>query len=318
MSERVGERHGSWHTERDGWEVAMRKSVAGVRSNRSSTVLGRRLGGELQQMRLAANMTQQQAAQYLSATATKVVKMESGWVPVRDPDIRALCQLYGMADEKVLAGLLDLAKTDRDRRKVKGWWNDTPTLATQVDYIAMEDAAIRIRQWQVALVPGLFQTAEYTRALGVASMSGEDLDRIEDVVTGRAKRQQRLYDEVPLRIHAVIWEAALRHMVGGPAVMGRQLTHLCHLAERPNVHIQVLPFRVGANAGIGGPFNILSFGENEAVDVVHMDAPRSTIWVENAEESAAFVMVFNHVMKMSLSPHDSVQFMDGIAKELKE
>ncbi|MEU8623881.1 helix-turn-helix transcriptional regulator [Streptomyces sp. NPDC048669] len=296
----------------------MQKSGSGTRGKQASTVLGRRLGGELQGLRLAAGMTQQQAAVYLSATATKVVKMESGLVPVRDPDIRALCQLYGMADDKVLAGLLDLAKTDRDRRKVKGWWNDTPTLATQVDYIAMEDAAIRIRQWQMALVPGLFQTAEYTRALGVASMSGEDLDRIEDVVTGRAKRQQRLYGEAPLPIHAVIWEAALRQMVGGPTVMGRQLTHLCQLAERPNVHIQVLPFRVGANSGIGGPFAVLSFGENEAVDVVHMDAPRSTIWVENAEESAAFVVMFNYLMKMSLSPHDSIEFMHGIAKGLKE
>ncbi|MER5275365.1 helix-turn-helix transcriptional regulator [Streptomyces sp. NPDC002809] len=296
----------------------MQTSGTVTRAKQASTVLGRRLGGELQRLRLAVGLTQQQAAAYLSATATKVVKMESGLVPVRDPDIRALCHLYGMTDDKVLSGLLDLAKTDRDRRKVKGWWNDTPTLATQVDYIAMEDAATRIRQWQMALVPGLFQTAEYTRALGVASISGEDLDWIEDVVTGRARRQQRLYAEVPLRIHAVIWEAALRQMVGGPAVMGRQLVHLCHLAERPNVHIQVLPFRVGANAGIGGPFNVLSFGENEAVDVVHMDAPRSTIWVENAEESAEFIVVFNHLVKMSLSPHDSLQFLHGITKELTE
>ncbi|MFJ4899166.1 helix-turn-helix domain-containing protein [Streptomyces sp. NPDC088727] len=295
----------------------MQKSGTGKRGSRVSTVLGRRLGAELQRLRVAAHMTQQQAAQYLSATATKVVKMESGWVPVRDPDIRALCQLYDMTDDEVLAGLLELAKTDRDRRRVKGWWNDTPTLATQVEYIAMEDAAIKVRQWQVALVPGLFQTAEYTRALCVAQLPEEDIDRIEDVVTARAKRQQRLYDEVPLRIHAVLWEATLRHLVGGPEVMARQLAHLSQLAERPNVHIQVLPFRAGANAGGSGPFNILSFGENAAVDVVHMDTPRSTIWVEHAEESAEFVALFNHVMKVSLSPHDSAQFIDSIAKELK-
>lgn len=296
----------------------MQESGRRANGNRVSTVLGRRLGGELQRLRVAAGKTQREAAGVLSATQTKVVKMESGWVPMRDPDIRALCDLYGVADDKALAGLLALAKTDRERRRVKGWWNDTPTLATQVEYIAMEDAAVRIRQWQVALVPGLFQTPEYTRALGIASLAGEDLDWIEDVVTGRAKRQQRLYDDTPLRIHAVIWEAALRQMVGGPGVIARQLAHLCHLTERPNVHIQVLPFRVGANAGIGGPFTVLSFGEDEAVDVVHMDAPRSTIWVENAEESAEFATVFNHLVKVSLSPHDSALFMQDVAKEVKE
>ncbi|MGW1183437.1 helix-turn-helix domain-containing protein [Streptomyces drozdowiczii] len=296
----------------------MQASGKRATGNRVSTVLGRRLGGELQRLRVAAGRTQREAAEVLSATQTKVVKMESGWVPMRDPDIRALCELYGMVDEGALTGLLGLAKTDRDRRKVKGWWNDTPTPATQAEYIAMEDAAIRIRQWQVALIPGLFQTAEYTRALAVASMSGDDLDWIENTVAARARRQQRLYAEDPLRIHAVVWEGALRQVVGGPLVMGRQVAHLCHLAERTNVQIQVLPFRVGANPGTGGPFNILSFGEDEAVDVVHMDTPRSTIWVEDAGESAEFSMVFNHLMAVSLSPHDSVQFMESIAKEVQQ
>lgn len=286
--------------------------------NRVSTVLGRRLGGELQRLRVAADKTQRQAAEALSATQTKIVKMESGWVPMRDPDISALCALYGVSDPKVLAHLLGLAKTDRERRKVKGWWNDTPTLATQVDYIAMEDAAVRVRQWQMALIPGLFQTAEYTRAMGVADMSWDDIDRIEDVVAGRAKRQVRLHGDAPLRIHAVIWEAAFRQLMGGPHVMARQLGFLCELAELPNVHIQVLPFRAGGHPCIGGPFNVLSFGEDEAVDVVHMDTPRSTIWVENAEESAVFVSLFNQASRMSLSPYDSIRFIDGIAKEMSK
>ncbi|MEV6742964.1 helix-turn-helix domain-containing protein [Streptomyces sp. NPDC127061] len=283
-----------------------------------STVLGRRLGGELQQLRLATGMTQQQAAAYLSATATKVVKMESGWVPVRDPDVRALCQLYGMTDSKVLTGLLDLAKTDRERRKVRGWWEDRMLPNGQVDYIAMEDAALRNRQWQVALIPGLFQTAEYTRAMGVADMCWDDLDQLEAVVRLRARRQQRLYGDRPLQMHAVIWEAALRQVMGGPAVMRGQLEHLRELAELPNVHIQVLPFRAGGHAGVSGPFNILSFGEEGAVDVVHMDAPRTGAWVEDAERSELFVGMFNAVSRTAVSPYDSMRLIEDIAKGMSE
>ncbi|MFD5110924.1 helix-turn-helix domain-containing protein [Streptomyces sp. NPDC058391] len=293
----------------------MATSRGRANDNRASTVLGRRLGGELLSLRVAAGKKQQEAAEALSATATKVVKMERGWVPMRDPDIKALCQLYGVEDGEVVAGLLRLAKTDRERRKVKGWWNDTPTTATQVEYIAMEDAALRIRQWQLALIPGLFQTPEYTRAMGVADMSWDDIDRIEDVVAARAKRQVRLYGDEPLRIHAVIWEAALRQLMGGPEVMKRQLAHLCHLSELPNVQIQVLPFHAGAHPCSGGPFNILSFGEDEAVDVVHMDAIGSTIWIENAEESAVFATLFDRAARASMSPYDSIRFIDSLGKE---
>ncbi|MFJ5224131.1 helix-turn-helix domain-containing protein [Streptomyces sp. NPDC088400] len=286
--------------------------------NRTSTVLGRKLGGELLRLRTAAGKTQQQAAEELSATATKVVKMERGWVPMRDPDIKALCHFYGVVDVHAVDQLVRLAKQDRDRRKVKGWWNDTPTLETQVEYIAMEDAALKVRQWQMALIPGLFQTPEYTRAMGMGDISSDDIDRIEDVVAGRAKRQARLYGDQPLRIHAVIWEAALRQLMGGSKVMGRQLAHLCELTDLPNVHIQVLPFRLGMHPCVGGPFNILSFGEEEAVDVVHMDSVGSTIWIEDVEESSAFAMIFDRVSRASLSPYDSVQFIDSVGKELSE
>lgn len=292
----------------------MQTSGGRASGNRASTVLGRRLGGELLRLRVAAGKTQQQAAAALSATATKVVKMERGWVPMRDPDINALCRLYGVEDAKAVGQMLELARTDRERRKVKGWWNNTPTLATQVEYIAMEDAALKVRQWQLAIIPGLFQTPGYTRAMAVADVSWDDIDRIEDVVTGRAKRQARLYGDEPLRIHAVIWEAALRQQMGGPEVMSRQLNHLNDLAELPNVQIQVLPFGAGGHPCIGGPFNILSFGEDGAVDVVHMDIPRSTIWIENAEESTVYATLFDRVARASLSPYDSAQFINSIAK----
>lgn len=280
-------------------------------------MLGRRLGGELQRLRVAAGMTQQQAAEYLSATATKVVKMESGWVPVRDPDVRALCQLYGETDAKALAQLLDIAKADRERRKVKGWWDDG-FVSGAADYIAMEDGALRNRQWQVALIPGLFQTAEYIRAMSVADLPWEDMGQIEAVVEARARRQQRLHGDNPILMHAVIWEAALRQLIGGPAVMRRQLKHLGELAQLPNVHIQVLPFRAGGHSGVGGPFNILSFGEEGAVDVVHMDVSRSEVWIEDAERSRVYAGMFESLVTSSLSPHDSLLFMESIAKGMSE
>ncbi|MFF9319850.1 helix-turn-helix domain-containing protein [Streptomyces sp. NPDC014735] len=291
----------------------MSKARVGL-GNRVSTVLARQLGGQLLAFREAAGLNQTQAAAALSAQAAKIAKMEHGWVPVRDPDVAALCRAYGVDDPQVIEGLLRLAKLDRERRKAKGWWTTSLTPGSLREYVAMEDVALRLRTWQLALIPGLFQTPEYARALAVAAVSPDRIDEVERIVDVRVRRQRRLRGENPLRVHAVIWEAALRQMIGGPDVMGRQLEHVCQLAEHPNIDVQVLPFRAEVNPCSGGPFNILSFAEEDAVDVVHMDGLRTTNWVEGAEESMAYSELFARTCAMSLSPYDSVRFIASIAK----
>lgn len=281
--------------------------------NRVSTVLARRLGGELLRLRDAAGLTQPQAAQVLSATAAKIAKMERGWVPFRDPDIVALCKLYGVTDEAVVEGLLSLAKLDRGRRKAKGWWQHLPIVGGFGEYIAMEEVATRIRTWQPTLIPGLLQAPEYIRALGVSS-DWSHPDEIEALVTSRIQRQARLRGERPLEFHAVLWEAALRQQVGSAEVMRAQLNHLVEMAGLPNVHIQVLPFLAGRHLGAHGSFNIVSFAEPGALDVGYAEAVGTTLWAEGADGIAAYTRAFEQVSRLSLAPHDSVNLIDAISR----
>lgn len=278
-----------------------------------STVLGRRLGGELLLMREARGMRQSQAAEALSASVSKVAKMERGLVPMRDPDIRALCHLYGQEDSTLVGRLLSLARKDRERRRAHGWWEGSHGVAL-AEYIALEEIALRLRIWQMALVPGLFQTAEYVRALAFADLSWDDLDRAEKVVESRMMRQSRLFGEGSLHLHAVIWEAGLRQQIGGPDVMRRQLAHVVDLAQKPSITVQVLPYTAGGHPCVGGPFNILSFAEGDALDVVYMEGLDSTTWAEGAEESAQYVSLFARISEASLSPDDSVRYIEDIAK----
>lgn len=295
----------------------MSKAQANL-GNRVSTVLARQLGGQLLTFREAAGLNQAQAADALSAQAAKVAKMERGWVPFRDPDIVALCRLYGVESQQVVAGLLRLAKLDRERRRAKGWWVTSLTAGTLREYIAMEDVAAKVRTWQLALIPGLFQTPEYTRALAVAAVSPDEIDEVERIVDVRLRRQRRLSGPAPLRVHAVIWEAALRQMIGGPQVMRQQLEHLRELADAPTIDVQVLPFRAGVHSCGGGSFNMLTFAEEGAMDVVHMDGLRTTNWVEGVEESASYTELFARICALSLSPYDSMQFIESIAKGMNE
>ncbi|MFH9420773.1 helix-turn-helix domain-containing protein [Streptomyces sp. NPDC017529] len=284
--------------------------------NRMSTVLGRRLGGELAKHRLDAGLTQGQAAKVISASTGKVARMESGWVPMRDPDVRVLCELYGVTDPVAVGGLLELARVDRERRKAKGWWNDFPDLGDMREYITLENAATTIRTWQIAFIPGLLQTPAYVRALVFGNSSRSHTDGGQQVVATRLARQQRLHDHAPLSLRVVIHEAALRHLVGGSDVMRAQLKHLAEAAQQSNIEVRVLPFTAGEHAGMGGTFNIISFAEPGAMDVVYTETAMGQLWVEGGDGAAQHDRLFRRLAESALSPADSNAFINALHKEM--
>ncbi|MDO0913160.1 helix-turn-helix transcriptional regulator [Streptomyces sp. DT2A-34] len=281
-----------------------------------TTVLGRRLGGELLRMREACSLRQTHAAEALTASVTKVAKIERGQVPMRDPDVRALCHLYGETDESVVGKLLALAKADRERRKARGWWNQYPQLQAMAEYVALEDIATNIRTWQLAIVPGLLQTPDYARALAIGNGHWEDPDEIEPFVESRMARQARLDGENSLELWAVVHESALRQLVGGQQVMREQLGHVLDMARRSNVKLQVLPYLAGAHPGMTSAFTIVSFAEPGALDVVHVDTTSSSLWLESDTDAAHHNGLFERITRLSLAQRNSVRLIDGILKEM--
>lgn len=281
-----------------------------------STVLARRLGGELLHMREGCGMRQTHAAEALSASVAKVAKMERGLVPVRDPDVRALCHLYRQDDPKVIDRLLALAKADRDRRKAKGWWNQYPHLKAQIEYVALEDIATQLRTWQLTFVPGLLQTADYARALAVGNGAWQDLAEIESFVEARMARQARLTGERSLHLWAVLHEGALRQLVGGRNVMRAQLEHLLEVAQLPNVRVQIVPFIAGAHPGMTSAFTLVSFAEPGALDVVQADTVSTKVWLESETDAAHHDAIFDRITRLGLAQRNSVELIDSIRKEM--
>ncbi|WP_455351173.1 helix-turn-helix domain-containing protein [Streptomyces sp. SYSU K217416] len=281
-----------------------------------STVLGRRLGGELLRMREARGLRQPQAAEALTASVPKVAKMERGLVPMRDPDIRALCHLYGVDDPKVIDRLLELAKADRDRRKAKGWWNQYPELSAQTEYFALEDTATGVRTWQLSFVPGLLQTPDYARALAVGNGAWGDLDEIESFVEARMARQARLRGEHPLQVWAVLHEGALRQLVGGRDVMRGQLEHLLEVGRLSNVKVQVMPYLAGAHPGMTSAFTIVSFAEPGALDVVQADTVSTKLWLESETDATQHNAIFDRITRLGLAQRNSTRLIDSIRKEM--
>jgi transcriptional regulator with XRE-family HTH domain len=291
-----------------------------MQGNSTTTVLGRRLGSELLRLRTAAGLTQTHAAKALTASTTKVAKMEGGWVPVRDPDIRALCELYQVRDPGTVGRLLELARIDRERRKAKGWWDDYTTLGVMQEYITLENAATAIKAWQPGFIPGLLQTSEYVRALRDSPAGTTPLARREDpdeeFIAARLARQRRLTGTPPLTLWTLIYEATVRNFPGGPETACGQLDHLLEVAELPNITLQVFPFDAGPHQGLNSPFNIISFAEPGAMDVVYSESAFTQTWVEGGEGAASYDELFETIAERSLSEQDTLSFLHNLRKEL--
>src|SRR5215475_7743801 len=105
-----------------------------------------------------------------------------------------------------------------------------------------EAAARTIKTFQHTLVPGLFQTEEYARAM-MEGYPDTTEQEVKERVEGRMARQVILdrEDPPPPRMWAVLDQQVLSRDIGGPAVMFRQMDRLAELARRPRITIQVIP-----------------------------------------------------------------------------
>ncbi|MFJ9375004.1 DUF5753 domain-containing protein [Streptomyces sp. NPDC101455] len=185
-----------------------------------------------------------------------------------------------------------------------------------VEYVALEDIASSMRTWELAFVPGLLQTPDYARAVAVGAGSWEDPGEIEPFVEARLARQARLRSERPLELWAVVHEGALRQLVGGRAVMKEQLGHLLDLARTDTVTLQVVPYLAGANPGMIGAFSVVSFAEPGALDVVHMDVPSSTLWLESEDDAARHGRIFDRIARVGLAERNALDLIEAIRKEM--
>jgi transcriptional regulator with XRE-family HTH domain len=114
-----------------------------------------------------------------------------------------------------------------------------------------EREATLLRYFELAVIPGLFQTEAYARAVIGTTKAGRPA---EDTLATRLARKEIISrEDNPPRIVAILDEGALYRSVGGPEVMREQLLALIEAIALPNVSVFIVPSHVGAYAGLDGP-----------------------------------------------------------------
>jgi hypothetical protein len=280
-----------------------------VADQRGPTVRRRRLAGELRRLRTVAELTLEQAAAKLGDgwSCSKLSRVETARLGISPDCLGQLLDLYGVAGDK-RAPLLRLARKSRSR----GWWDaySGSLPGDYASYIELESEAATLRCFDAVTVHGLLQTEDYARAViraGLMALSPPaEVERRVDV---RMTRQRLLTRTAsPLRLRAVVHEAALRCQVGSPAIMRAQYARLLELARLPTVELQVLPNEAGAHPATAGSFSILEFPEAHDPAVAYVETMTGNLFVEKDAEVFRYTLAFDRLCAMALSPAESLAF----------
>jgi hypothetical protein len=149
-------------------------------------------------------------------------------------------------------------------------WGDGPIPRWFEDWLIAEQQATTLRIWQPLVIPGLFQTPDYARALFEAAQIDISPESLDDLVAARVARQAIFEAAEPSQVITVLDEAVLHRLVGSPLVMREQLARLAVMSERPFISVQVIPGSTGAHAGLAGSFMLASLDGKP--DILHIDA----------------------------------------------
>jgi transcriptional regulator with XRE-family HTH domain len=201
------------------------------------------LAERLYMLRKGAGIPVGELAVRLGWQPSKVTKLQRGQQRPTVADIEKwanACGQPGAASE-----LLDLlSEADAVHWRWQRRLANRKHASTQEDLGRAERQAQRYRSVQIAVVPGVLQTADYARHMVTMfhKLQNIGLEDVEASVTARIRRQDIL-DDPDRMFEFVMTENVLRRRVGGAEVMSRQLNRLIRLSELANITLAILPDR---------------------------------------------------------------------------
>lgn len=271
----------------------------------------RALGQRLRTARTSAELRAVDLAELIGMSQGQISKVENGKrriTPAQADHWATQCD----ADAATVSEVRDLAqRADTDvtawaDRFAAGWDTD------QRSYAEMEQDALSIRLYQVSVVPGLLQTADYTDFI-LRQIVGLDREQIAAGLQARAERQKLLY-QPGTHVSAVIAEHVLRHRFAGRAVMIEQLHRLVQLASLPTVDIAVIPTETDMPLPYMVSFDLLELDDNDG-DVVQVELDTGEVVEREPGRVATYQQRHAALHSHALTGADATALVQRIADE---
>ncbi|MGW7419079.1 helix-turn-helix domain-containing protein [Streptomyces sp. NPDC054813] len=275
------------------------------------TVLRMILGRRLQDMRLGAGISLEDAAKALGVKTLTIRRLEKAEVALKPLYVEKLLETFG-ADRQEIDEFVDLAEQANE----PGWWHSyrdvVPSWFTA--YVSLETSAKTLRTYEPQYVTGLLQTPDYARAVlrgGLPNGSEEELVRRVEL---RLRRQSLLEREDAPTLWVVMEEAVLHRAVGSPEVMREQIERLLDVSQLAHVSLDIVPFAAGAHVGACAPFTYFRFEEPELPDIVYSELLSASVYLDQRADVVAHLEAHSR-MALLTSSEDSRALLNRMRKE---
>jgi transcriptional regulator with XRE-family HTH domain len=275
----------------------------------------RRLATWLQQLREVAGLTTYQLAGRLGVSQSKVSKIENARVAVSVHDVGAWARATGASPERTteLIERAELALTEAVNWR-SALREGLPVKQRQVG--ELERAATVVRLFQLAVIPGLLQTADYARRMFLGHHPAGRPD-IGAAVAARLERQAILYDETK-RFEFIITEAVLRWRVGHVPMMLAQLDRIRSLATLPNVAVGIIPLAAEVPDWHGHAFTLFEFEDDEDANaLVHVELLTSWTNVSDPDDVGAYREAFQRLREAAVFDEAAQALLAAIMDDLR-
>jgi transcriptional regulator with XRE-family HTH domain len=257
----------------------------------------------LRHYRTAAGLTPEELGARIYLSASQIRKVEDGTRTPTEALTQACESLPELNTHGALTTLREILKDHLRHRAYPGWFQAWP------DH---ESHARRLRDFELAVVPGLLQTEAYARAI-LSTRVGATKEELDDAVAARLARQHILEREQPPELWSLIDEAALRRTVGSPEIMASQIAFLAIAARRPHIALQVIPLSAGAHEGMrGGPFVLADFANSPSLG--YQDTALTGQIVEGANQVEVLATTWDTLRLEALPRSASHDLVEEVAR----
>jgi transcriptional regulator with XRE-family HTH domain len=276
-------------------------------------VARRRVRLALREAREAAQLTQQQVADEMEWSLSKVIRIEKGEVSIAPNDLRPLLDYFGVDDGPHVSAMLADARMARARRR-GAWYQEpefrpyvTESFRRLVDY---EARAAEARFYSIYFMPGPVQTPQYAAAVSQLREGEFSPSQIRARVEAtRHRRQALLARGRSVRIFLLLDESVLRRPIGGRAIFTAQLKELERLTTL-GIRIRMIPFSMDVPVTNNGSFDLVSLGgEHDGGTVLYRENGMADELIENSDSTERHLARFDMVWRDATDEAGTIMFI---------
>lgn len=261
------------------------------------------LGAMLRYYRTRAGMSQEQLGARVYLSSDMIGKVEQGQRTASEQFVESCEAITELGANGALRELRDQLKDVLQQRAHPGWF---------ADWLSKEVHAVKLRSYELAVIPGLLQTEMYARAL-LSDRIGSNLGDVDEKVAARIERQEILTREKPPELWVILDEGVLRRPVGGSGVMRDQLKRLAEMARRPNIVVRALPASLGVHDGLPGTGFVIAEFDNGPNAAYQDTAVRGQV-IEDADDIAVLADTWDRLVADALPRRASLELVEEVTQ----